>query len=46
MPQKDLFMYGRMASWWPLLSAPADYAEEADFYRRILELFLGRAPRK
>lgn len=30
-------MYARLASWWPLLSAPADYAEEADFYRRVLE---------
>ena len=30
-------MYGRLASWWPLLSAPEDYAEEANFYRRVLE---------
>lgn len=30
-------LYGRLASWWPLLSAPADYAEEAAFYRRVLE---------
>ncbi len=30
-------MYGRLASWWPLLSAPEDYAEEADYYRRVLE---------
>jgi SAM-dependent methyltransferase len=29
-------MYGELAPWWPLLSAPADYAEEADFYRRAL----------
>ncbi len=29
-------MYGLLASWWPLLSAPEDYAEEADFYRRVL----------
>jgi hypothetical protein len=28
-------LYGPLASWWPLLSAPADYAEE--------EVFLGRA---
>jgi SAM-dependent methyltransferase len=25
-------MYGELAGWWPLLSAPADYAEEAAFY--------------
>jgi hypothetical protein len=24
-------MYGELASWWPLLSAPSDYAEEAAF---------------
>ncbi|MCI0394274.1 MAG: class I SAM-dependent methyltransferase [Chloroflexi bacterium] len=26
-----------MASWWPLLSAPADYAEEAAFFHRLLQ---------
>lgn len=25
-------MYRELAHWWPLLSAPADYAEEAAFY--------------
>ena len=29
-------LYDEFASWWPLLSAPADYAEEAAFYERIL----------
>lgn len=29
-------MYDELASWWPLLSAPADYAEEAAFYARTL----------
>lgn len=28
--------YRDLASWWPLLSAPADYAEEAAFYVRTL----------
>ena len=37
MTETDRLMYGRLASWWPLLSAPEDYAEEADFYRRVLE---------
>ncbi len=27
-------LYRQLAEWWPLLSAPADYAEEAAFYRR------------
>jgi SAM-dependent methyltransferase len=30
-------LYAELADWWPLLSAPADYAEEAGFYRRILD---------
>jgi len=30
-------LYQHLASWWPLLSAPADYAEEADFYGKTLQ---------
>lgn len=29
-------LYGDLASWWPLLSAPEDYAEEAAFYQQAL----------
>jgi SAM-dependent methyltransferase len=29
-------LYDELASWWPLLSAPADYAEEADSFRSML----------
>jgi SAM-dependent methyltransferase len=29
-------MYESLASWWPLLSSPADYAEEAGFYLAAL----------
>jgi len=29
-------LYDELASWWPLLSPPADYEEEATFYRRTL----------
>ena len=29
-------MYNELASWWPLLSAPEDYAEEAGFYGDLL----------
>jgi SAM-dependent methyltransferase len=29
-------LYSEFAEWWPLLSAPEDYACEADFYRRTL----------
>jgi ubiquinone/menaquinone biosynthesis C-methylase UbiE len=30
-------LYSELAHWWPILSAPADYAEEAEFYRRTLQ---------
>jgi SAM-dependent methyltransferase len=29
-------LYGDLAPWWPLLSAPEEYAEEAEVYRRVL----------
>lgn len=29
-------LYHELASWWPLLSAPEDYAEEAEFYRKTI----------
>ncbi len=29
-------LYRELASWWPLLSPPAEYAEEATFYERSL----------
>ena len=29
-------LYESLAPWWPLLSSPGDYAEEAAFYRRTL----------
>jgi hypothetical protein len=32
----SLKLYHELASWWPLMSAPADYAEEAAFYSRAL----------
>jgi len=29
-------LYSELADWWPLLSAPQEYAEEAAFYREAL----------
>jgi len=29
-------LYGNLAIWWPLLSAPDEYAEEAAFYQQAL----------
>jgi SAM-dependent methyltransferase len=30
-------LYDELASWWPLMSAPEEYEEEAAFYRATLE---------
>jgi SAM-dependent methyltransferase len=30
-------LYGELASWWPVLSPPAEYAEEAGVYAQILK---------
>jgi SAM-dependent methyltransferase len=35
-------LYGDLAAWWPLLSPPADYEEEAAFYVGLLAPVLGR----
>ena len=29
-------LYRGLAAWWPLLSAPEDYAEEAEDYRKLI----------
>jgi SAM-dependent methyltransferase len=38
-------MYDELASWWPLLSAPEDYEEEAAFYGSTLADACDRPPR-
>ncbi|HYR11694.1 MAG TPA: class I SAM-dependent methyltransferase [Longimicrobium sp.] len=38
-------LYGDLASWWPLMSAPEDYEEEAAFYRHALAGAGERPPR-
>jgi SAM-dependent methyltransferase len=35
-PHHPPLLYTDLASWWPLLSPPEEYAEEADLYRRLL----------
>ncbi len=32
----DPVMYGELSSWWPLISPPEDYAEEAAYYAMLL----------
>lgn len=29
-------LYKELADWWPVLSSPEDYAEEAEFYRKTI----------
>jgi hypothetical protein len=39
-------LYSDLASWWPLMSPPAEYAVEAAFYQRmLLEAAGGMRPR-
>lgn len=38
-------LYSDLAAWWPLLSAPEDYQEEAAFYTRMLVETAERPPR-
>jgi SAM-dependent methyltransferase len=38
-------LYDELAEWWPLFSAPADYAEEAAFFARVLASSCKPAPR-
>jgi SAM-dependent methyltransferase len=38
-------LYRELAAWWPLFSAPAVYAEEAEIYRRVLVESCRQPPR-
>jgi SAM-dependent methyltransferase len=38
-------MYQELAAWWPLVSAPEEYAEEAEFFRRAIDDACARPPR-
>jgi SAM-dependent methyltransferase len=37
-------LYGELAEWWPILSAPEDYAEEAAFYKKTIIEACGSTP--
>lgn len=41
----SLILYDELASWWPLLSDPADYAEEATYYAARLKRRCGSSAR-
>ena len=36
-PPQQPSLYHRLAEWWPLLSPPSEYAEEAELYQDCLE---------
>jgi SAM-dependent methyltransferase len=38
-------LYGELASWWPLMSSPDEYEEEAAFYQKALIDGCARPPR-
>jgi SAM-dependent methyltransferase len=38
-------LYDELAQWWPLFSAPEDYAEEAAYFARVLSEACDRPPR-
>src|SRR5260370_40390338 len=38
-------LYDELAEWWPLFSAPEDYAEEAAYFARVLTEACKPAPR-
>jgi hypothetical protein len=42
--EKGPKLYRELASWWPLLSPPAEYAEESAFYQRVLVENCDRSP--
>jgi SAM-dependent methyltransferase len=37
-------MYSSLSHWWPLLSSPADYAEEAEAFLAMMEIAVGTRP--
>lgn len=39
-----LHLYTDLAAWWPLISAPADYAAEAGFFKEVLVEFSSKPP--
>ena len=41
---KALLLYTKYASWWPLLSAPEEYAEDAADYHRIMQKYHKGSP--
>jgi ubiquinone/menaquinone biosynthesis C-methylase UbiE len=45
MSDPEAKIYSDLAEWWPLMSAPDDYAEEAAFYTQVLKSGCAIRPR-
>jgi SAM-dependent methyltransferase len=43
-PYQLPLLYGEFAAWWPLLSAPERYAQEAAFYAEVILKYCGHPP--
>lgn len=41
---QDLLLYNKYAQWWPLLSAPEEYEEDAIEYHRIIQAYHKQDP--
>jgi len=44
-PEPTPLLYGELAAWWPLVSPPEEYAEEAERFRRALVEACSAPPR-
>jgi SAM-dependent methyltransferase len=44
-PPRQNILYADLAPWWPLCSAPEDYREESEIYRKALLANSARKPR-
>ncbi|MFC1996944.1 class I SAM-dependent DNA methyltransferase [Chloroflexota bacterium] len=38
-------LYSELAEWWPVLSTPEDYAEEARFYQQVIKSASSKIPK-
>ena len=43
-PEENLHLYSELADWFHLLTAPGDYAEESEFYRKAIFAANDRSP--
>ncbi len=44
-PNQTLLLYSKYANWWPLLSAPEEYEDDAADYHRIIQKYHNNNPK-